>query len=175
MTSPSGVSQAEVPLYVNTRTRSRYFAAITAMSCVQMIFWCYLSYASFTDLKLISAQTSSKDKPKNSSIKWSMGLSAAALSVGSFFTATALMYPQRIVRQMSYLPKKEVVKIGVFTPFGKHKDVQVPLTTIKCKGTRISHKHLSLKVKGYPLHYIVDHQGTFQSPKLFDTLIGTRQ
>ena len=123
-----------------------------------------------------------------------MGLSAAALSVRSFFTATALMYPQRIVRQMSYQRRKwsnwclhhlEDTKI-----FKCPSDYQM-------QGIRIPHKHLSLKVQGdyqmqrnshstqtlvtegprlsATLHCLLIIKEHFSLLNYFDTLIGTKQ
>ena len=125
-----------------------------------------------------------------------MELSASALSVGSFFTDS----------NSSDVPTKNCLTNVLLTKEGSGQNWCLhhleDTKMFKCpsdyqmQGTRISHKHLSLKVQGdyqmqrnshstqtlvtlkvqgCPLHYIVDHQGTFQSPKLFDTLIGTKQ
>lgn len=172
-------SVSEVPLYVNTRTRPRVFIAITVMSCVQMLFWCYLSYAALTDIRLLSTHTAGKHSDssisKYSSLKWRVGLSAVALSVGTFFTMTSLMHPQRSVHQLLYLPKRELVRIGTYTPLGRQKTITVPLSTIKCVGRRLKTSQISLKVKGHSLYFLMDHQGSFPSPKLFDLLIATRK
>ena len=169
-------TQVEVPLYVLHQSRLFYrvfYTMLTSMSCLMMVGCCCLSYATLT-----AFQTARKnnDNEKKSSLKWSLGSLVISLSGGSFCLATAWMLPQRYVRQLSYLPKRKIVKIGVSTPLGSYKDVLVPLNTIMRTDSSMSSslKPLSLKVKGHFLFYFLKREGTFQSPKLFDSLIKQR-
>ena len=115
-------------LYKNTQSQTKFFKLIFLMSGVQLVFWAYLSYFAFAELrqetlcqqsdqtpptlqKQEATPTSSTVKepikaPWYSSLKWRLAISLLALGVGVFFATTACMYPLRVVHTMSYIRGK---------------------------------------------------------------------
>ena len=169
-------TQVEVPLYVFHESRlfeRVFYTMFTSISCLMIVCGCYVSYGTLTAFKNARKDNDNEEK---SALTFSLANSVLSLSAGSFCLATAWMLPQRSVRQLSYLPKRKMVKIGVYTPLGSYKDVLVPLNTIMRTDSSMSSspKSLSLEVKGHYICYRLEQEGTFQSPKLFDSLIGKR-
>lgn len=160
----------EVSLYINPQKSRLFFAGLTSMSCFVLVGSCYLSYST---LKVFKTVRDGGDDTKKSSIKWFFASSTLALTAGAVFAATAWFLPLRTVKKLSYLPKREMIKINVHTPLGSYKDILVPVKDVSCRGDSMStsQKPLSMKVKGHPLFYLIDLQGTFPSHKLFDMLI----
>ena len=192
---PTVVASASknITLYENLSVRPGYFRLIAIVSGIQLLFWGYLSVFAFTELQeKTHKQSDSKtewtltapadsvleDEQKGSwytSLKWRMTFSLLALSAGIFFGITACMYPLRVVQKLCFL-KPSSVCLTTYTPMGTKRALEVPLTNITCSGDRLSERaQLALKVKGYPLFFLVDKQGQFWAPRLFDTLIASRK
>ena len=58
------------------------------------------------------------------------------------------------------------------------REVCADLGDIRVAGSRITEgkgRQLGMKVKGHRLFYLLDREGDFPNPKLFDTLIGARR
>ena len=58
------------------------------------------------------------------------------------------------------------------------REVLVDLNNIAVAGSRVAEgkgRQLGMKVKGHRMFYLLDREGDFPSPKLFDTLIGARR
>ena len=58
------------------------------------------------------------------------------------------------------------------------RDVRVDLGDIRVAGSRVAEgkgRQLGMKVKGHRLFYLLDREGDFPNPKIFDTLIGARR
>ncbi len=169
-----------------------------------MIFWGYLSYFAFTQLKgedprasqescgsepdadsLSEPSSDLKPKPRSlwlfsfdfTSLKWRLGLSLLAFGAGVLFTATACMYPLRMINRIYFKKSTAAALIHTYTPLGSGRALTAPLTDILSSGDRgSSGSHLSLKIRGYPMYFLVDKQnGTFLAPRLYDTLIGSRK
>ena len=103
-------------------------------------------------------------------------MSLLSLSAGVFFVITANMYPLRCVHRLYFIQRSSAAQIHTFTPFGSVRKLQVPLGDITCTGERSSTRaQLALKVKDYPLFFLLDKQGTFVAPRMFDTLIASRK
>ena len=190
-------SSTKVLLYENLSARPGYFRLIAIVSGIQLLFWSYLSLYAFTELreekthrtaKRIESNTEGtltspvdsqiEEKQKGSwytSLKWRVSFSLLALGAGIFFGITACMYPLRVVRQLFFLKPSSVCLI-TYTPTGTTRSLQLPLTAVTCSGERLSERaQLALKVKGYPLFFLIDRQGQFSAPRLFDTLIASRK
>lgn len=176
-------------LYENTKAKPKYFKLIAIVSGIQLFFWTYLSYAALTDFssnglmkqehgnKVGSTKAQSQSKPTwFTSSKWRLVGSLISLSAGVFFAVIANMYPQRIVHRLYFLQRLSTAQIQTYSPFGSVKSIQVPLGDITCTGDRLTAKaQLALKVRGYPLYFLIDKQGRFVAPRMFDTLIASRK
>ena len=157
-------------MYVNRQSNRLFFAGLTSMSCLVVMASGFFSYST---LKAIQNANKSGDDEKKSSMKWFVASSTLSILAGAIFAVTAWFLPQRSIQKLSYLPKREMIKVGVYTPLGSHQEFLVPVNNISSNGNSSSpaHKPLSVKVKGHSLFYLVDLEATFQSRKLFDTLI----
>lgn len=166
------------------------------MSAVQLVFWTYLSYFAFVELrqeklcKLAdkqqppSASTSNEEvivdptsPPWYSSLRWRLGISLLALSLGVFFGVTACMYPLRVVQTLHYVRGGGLVRITTYTPLRGTRQVEAPLEDIGLAGSRreVKGRQVGMKVKGHRLFFLLDREGTFPAPAMFDTLIGSRR
>ena len=126
-------------LYKNTQSQTKFFKLIFLMSGVQLVFWAYLSYFAFAELRqeklclqtdqtpptlqeqqatpTLSTGKAPITAPWYSSLKWRLAISLLALSVGVFFATTACMYPLRVVQKMSYIRgKMGGVSITTYSP-----------------------------------------------------------
>ena len=185
----SNAATSAVLLYENTKANPKYFKLIAIVSGIQLFFWTYLSYAALTDFsgngpmkqehgnKVGSTEAQSQSKPAwFTSSKWRLVGSLISLSAGVFFAVIANMYPQRIVHRLYFLQRLSTAQIQTYSPFGSVKSIQVPLGDITCTGDRLTAKaQLALKVRGYPLYFLIDKQGRFVAPRMFDTLIASRK
>jgi hypothetical protein len=118
--------------------------------------------------------------PWYTSLRWRLAISLLALGVGVFFATTACMYPLRVVQRMSFVRGKGGghVCITTYSPFRGTREVCAELSTIGMAGSRVEPgrgRQLGMKVRGHRLFYLLDRQGDFPSPTLFDTLIGARK
>ena len=116
--------------------------------------------------------------PWYTSLRWRLGISLLALGMGVFFATTACMYPLRVVQRIYYVRGVRSVVVTTYTPFRRGtREVQAPLDDVALAGSRsdVKGRQVGMKVKGHRLFFLVDKEGTFPSPSLFDTLIGTRR
>lgn len=59
-----------------------------------------------------------------------------------------------------------------------HREVRADLSDIGMAGSRVTEgkgRQLGMKVKGHRLFYLLDREGEFPLPTLFDTLVGVRK
>lgn len=169
------------------------------MSAVQLVFWTYLSYFALVELrqeKLCKVadkkQPASQDRsstsseevivdptspPWYSSLRWRLGMSLLALGLGVLFGVTACMYPLRVVQTLHYVRRGGLVHITTYTPFRGTRKVEAQLEDIRLAGSRreVKGRQVGMKVKGHRLFFLLDREGTFPAPAMFDTLIGSRR
>ena len=124
-----------VLLYHNPLSRPRFFLIISIAAGIQLVFWTYLSYVALTEYyqvkpranksiedvnELVSSDNSLQNilQSKAKSIKWRVALSLLALSVGTFFTFTALMYPLRTVHRILFYRGRQSMELTTYTPLG---------------------------------------------------------
>ena len=144
LTRSNTTSAPTILLYQNTQSQTKFFSVIFIMSGVQLIFWAYLSYFAFAELRQETlchqadqatptlqeaTPTLQEDTPTPStikepvkapwysSLKWRLAISLMALGVGVFFATTACMYPLRVVQTLSYIRGKGGgVSITTYSP-----------------------------------------------------------
>ena len=180
----------EVLLYENTKAKPKYFKLIAIVSVIQLFFWTYLSYFALTEFngktnqptkrehktEASSSATQSNGNTWFTSSKWRIAMSLLSLSAGVFFAITANMYPLRCIHRLYFIQRSSAAQIHTYTPLGSVRKLQVPLNDITCTGDRSSARaQLALKVKDYPLFFLLDRQGQFVAPRMFDTLIASRK
>lgn len=80
------------------------------------------------------------------------------------------------VRYLIALKNGKDVSIVTYTPFGKNRILNVPLTCISAQESRQTAKvYLPLKVKNMTFFYILDMKGEFKNTHLFDSVIGLKR
>ena len=112
------------------------------------------------------------------SSKMRLGLSIFALGAGVLFAVTACMYPLRIVHKIFLLRSVGVAQaqLHTYNPLGGIRVLSTSLTDLTCSGDRLNaNSMLTLKLKGYPMYFLVDSRGTFHAPHQFDRMIASRQ
>lgn len=104
-----------------------------------------------------------------SSAKWRVILSLLSLGAGLFFATTACMYPLRIVQKLTYVGNsQQLLKFVTYTPLGSTRTLSVAVGNVACvtsEERRSRLTHLAVKVKGYPLFFLLDQQGTQLNPQ----------
>lgn len=139
----------QVLLYQNSTTKPLFFLFITVASTIQYGFWSYLAIEAFTDYqkKLPEKQSDNQQveesgstqgtakkalfesiKEKASSSKWRLGISLLALTFGSLFAFTSVLYPRRTINRLVYSHSKQSLEITTYTPFGKLTSKEVMFT-----------------------------------------------
>ncbi|XP_003385675.1 PREDICTED: transmembrane protein 223-like [Amphimedon queenslandica] len=187
----------QVLLYQNTVTKPLFFLFITVASGIQYTFWSYLALEAFKDYQQKppekhsdkqkeeaesgSTQGTAKRalfesiKEKASSGKWRLGVTLLALTFGSLFAFTSVIYPRRTINKVMYSHSKQALEITTYTPLGGLTSKEVPCLSVWRKGSAQS-SHVSLKVKGDIFYYLLgEKNGKFHNPKMFDMIIGTRR
>ena len=187
LSSPS----TTITLYTNENVKSNLFRVITFVSGIQLVVWTYLSYFALFELNSdatslrkksrvtpSTSTTAQDDTPSSyserfikrfSSPKWRVVLSLFSLGAGIFFATTACMYPLRIVQRLTYVGNsQQILRFVTYTPLGSTRTLTVPVGNVKCVTSderRPRLTHVAVKIRGYPLYFLLDQQGTQLSPQ----------
>ena len=169
-------------LYENSEKSPTLFVFIGAISVVQMLFWSYLAWFAYRGLsdeglqRRIEHSDDHQTKSKViTSTKWRLVASLLALSTGAFFAYTANMLTFRTVVRLQLVQRRSSLLFTTYTPWGRTRVVDVPLASIRSVGDRQGPSpQVAVKVKGYPLFFLLDKKGVFKEPRLFDALIVSR-
>lgn len=69
-----------------------------------------------------------------------------------------------------------LVTLVTYTPFGRNRMMNVPLSNVSCTEVRnVAKTTLPLKIKGYFMHFILDMKGEFKNETLFDNTAGLKR
>ena len=146
-----------------------------ATSFVQLLTWSYLSYFTYSKCK---RSTNVKQK------KWGTKLAVLLLCTGIMFSSMATIYCLRSVQKLELLRPKikpgmvELMnninlRITTYTPFGTTRELTTPVTEVHSR-KREDTSQLGLKVKGYPLYFLLDKQGTFHNTRMLETFVTSK-
>ena len=169
-------------LYENSQKRPAIFMFIGAISVVQMMFWSYLSWFAYKGLGSERLQERMQDTDEDdskkkiiTSTKWRLIASLLALATGGFFAYTANMLTYRTVIRLQLVHQRNSLLFTTYTPWGSTRVIDAPLSRIHSIGNRLDGGgQVAVKVKGYPLFFLIDKKGQFIDPRLFDSLIVSR-
>ena len=82
----------------------------------------------------------------------------------------------RSVKYIILLRGGEKVTIVTYHPFKNEVKMTVPLDHVTCKATRNENKpYVPIKLKDLKHHFIIDKQGQFVNPELFDGTVGVKR
>lgn len=179
----------DVTLYYHDRRK--FFRLVGLASAGQLVFWIYLAYFQYSKRKLFENLPRKNEDPsldlsrprtgyvwKIVSVFESRPLSVAMVAVtfGMFLSFTGWFYCLRSVNRLVLVSGGTSVRVVTHTPLGGTHSFPVTLTDISCLGSRLDTKtQLPLKFRGHKFFFIVDKDGKFLQPTLFDNTVGLKR
>lgn len=179
----------EVTLYYYNRQK---FFRLVGLACAsQFVFWAWMAYfqlsrVQFADLLNLESKKSQEkilDVSSKQGISWKVVrfveerpvlLASVAIAVGLFFTTSGWIYSLRSVNRL--VLQGNNVRVVTHTPLGGTRSLMVPISEVSCSGSRIGTKpQVTLKLKGHSFFFLVDKEGEFLQPTLFDKTVGMKR
>lgn len=179
----------DVTLYYYNRQK---FFRLVGLACAsQFVFWAWMAYfqlsrVQFADLLNLESEKSQGkilDVSSKPGYTWKIVrfveerpvlLACVAVAVGLFFTTSGWIYSLRSVNRL--VLQGNNVRVVTHTPLGGTRSVTVPVSDVSCSGSRIGTKpQVSLKLKGHKFFFLVDKEGEFLQPTLFDKTVGMKR
>ncbi|XP_074607170.1 transmembrane protein 223-like [Acropora palmata] len=179
----------DVTLYYYNRQR---FFRLVGLACAsQFVFWSWMAYFQLSKLNFAdllnreSRKTQQKilDVSSKPGISWKIVrfleeqpllLACFAVGVGLFFTISGWIYSLRSVNRLVLHGNN--VRVVTHTPLGGTRSVTVPVSDVSCIGSRIGTKpQVTLKLKGHKFFFLVDKDGEFLQPTLFDKTVEVKR
>ncbi|NXW81208.1 TM223 protein, partial [Hirundo rustica] len=163
----------DVVLYQHDR--SRFFRLVGLFCTGQGLFWAYLAHFAFTALRPAPAPGPRPDDPlRPRDNKWRFGFTASCLTVGSLTLAAGCVLPLRSVSRVTLLRGGSAVTIGTPGPLGLgRRSLTVPLRDVSGRAHRLQVRAaVPIKVRGRPFFFLLDKNGSFSDPRLFDITVG---
>ncbi|KXJ18692.1 transmembrane protein 223 [Exaiptasia diaphana] len=165
--------------------RRKFFRLVGLASCSQSVFWIYLAYFQYTTRPQIMAGMAEREKMMSSerseSKIWKVVqlieqspvfLSVFAVSVGMFLSATGWIYCLRNVNSIVLTKGGEMLKITTHTPLGGTRSITTPIRHVSSIASRLDNKsQIPFKIKGHKFFFIIDKEGQFLQPTLFDNTV----
>lgn len=101
------------------------------------------------------------------------GASGLVIIFGVLVMAFGLVYPSRMIREITLLKGGDKILLETYRPFGFTKKQEIKLKDISAQwGQTEAKDHLPLRVRGTQFHYLVDQQGIYFNRRLFDQTVG---
>ncbi|KAJ7360360.1 hypothetical protein OS493_016992 [Desmophyllum pertusum] len=168
--------------------RQKFFCLVGLACTSQFIFWAWMAYFQFSRIKLADlvnleskrSQGEILDVSSKPGVSWKIFrfieerpimLASFAVAVGMFFTASGFIYSLRSVNRL--VLQGNNVRVVTHTPLGGTRSVTVPISDVSCSGSRTGTKsQISLKLKGHSFFFLVDKEGEFLQPTMFDKTVG---
>lgn len=172
----------DVTLYYYNRQK---FFRLVGLACAsQFIFWGWMAYF-LISLKRDKGQEKILDVSSSSNLgaSWKIVrfvmdspvmLASFAVGVGLVFTTSGFIYSLRSVNRL--VLQGNNLRVVTHTPLGGTRSVTVPISDVSCTGSRIGAKpQVPLKLKGYRFFFLLDKEGEFMQPTLFDKTVGIKR
>ena len=112
------------------------------------------------------------------SSKWRLSLSILSLGAGAVFAMVAYIYPQRMVRTMTYFRPTQLLEVQTYSPWGSVKTLEVPLNDVLCNTSPeqvASGQNIALKFKDYSLYFMLNTRNTTSHPLLSSLVLRRRK
>jgi len=173
----------DVTLYYYNRQK---FFRLVGLACAsQFIFWGWMAYFLISlerrrsQEKVLGVSSSSS----NPGASWKIVrfvmdrpvmLASFAVGVGLVFTTSGFIYSLRSVNRL--VLEGNNLRVVTHTPLGGTRSVTVPISDVSCTGSRIGAKpQVPLKLKGHRFFFLLDKEGEFLQPTLFDKTVGIKR
>lgn len=194
-------------LFENKRINPILFRITTAISGFQLLVWGYLSYFALTQLESHKESDTKVGQEKDSptpqhdvkselkedksigtrtdlykwfmSSKWRLFLSLLSLGAGTVFGLVAFIYPQRVVRTLTYVRPTQMLEVVTYSPWGVARKIEVPLVDVVCNTTEAQlaqlakGQNIALKIKDYSLFFLLNPGSTIDP--MLRTLVLSRR
>ncbi|XP_015915428.1 transmembrane protein 223 [Parasteatoda tepidariorum] len=145
---------------------------------VGQLFLCGYYASTFFSLRNTDTRHGEKSSWRNvnlSSFKSRMISAATCMGFGLLTAFISYSLPYRIVKQLTLHKGGDIVTILTYGPFGRTRQLSVPLRKISCMCTREEAKsYIPFKIKNKSLFFLIDCKGKFLQPTLYDVSVGTK-
>ncbi|KAK4297566.1 hypothetical protein Pmani_030019 [Petrolisthes manimaculis] len=165
-----------------TYDNGKFFKLLNLFAISQFCFWSYLSNFAFVTMRNVQIP---EEVQADAKLPWwkktnfgqfRYGITISSFLIGWGTLGMSWMYTIRCVRYLVLLRGGRQLAFITFTPFGRTRQITVPLEKVSAVQSRMSVKtHLPLKVQGKSLHYLLDMRGKFTNTKLFDYSAGLKR
>ncbi|XP_063244933.1 transmembrane protein 223 [Bacillus rossius redtenbacheri] len=161
--------------------RLKYMRALSLFGVSQYLFWTFLGHTTYTTLKDVPVEEKNDNDPWWKKInlgeqKYRLGITILCLVVGHGLLASTWLYSLKSIRYLVLRKGGNNVSIVTYTPVGQTRTITTDLNKVSCTESRLSARvHLPVKVKGYSLYFMLDKDGEFFNPQLFDRTVGMRR
>ncbi|CAG9761832.1 unnamed protein product [Ceutorhynchus assimilis] len=168
----------DVILYKSNNEKS--FKVINFFGIVQFGFWNYLALTAYQTLKDVPVDKSSDDvwwrRINFGESKWKNSFTIVSFLIGWGILSVSWIYTLRAVKYLILRKGGKEATIVTYGPFGKNRMFTLDVNNISATQARsASVAFLPLKVKNHKFHYMVDMQGEFRNPVLFDHTAGLKR
>ncbi|MGH0173851.1 UNVERIFIED_CONTAM: hypothetical protein FKN15_066328 [Acipenser sinensis] len=150
----------------------RTFFRLLGFFCAgQFLFWISLAHFAFTSLKdtgyreTVITDDAGKNLPKLGGVSLNLGSSKWRYG----FTVSCLTVVSRVLLHRG----GQEVTFTTYYPFGGTSSFSAPLRHVSCVAHRAEvPSMIPIRVKGHALYFLLDKQGRFHNPRLFDVTVG---
>lgn len=155
---------------------------MNVFAITQFVFWIGMGF-SLSDMKTVELPQKTEE---DDSLPWwrkydfsyyRRPMSIAAFAIGWVVLAGCWSHTLRTVQHIVLRKGGKSVTIATYTPFGFTRQHTVPLEKVSAVSGRIGAPGslMTLKVKGHMLHFLVDTEGNFVKPVLYEKTMGVRR
>ncbi|RDD37660.1 Transmembrane protein 223 [Trichoplax sp. H2] len=188
---------AKRDIVIYTNKKESFFATISVVSICQLFFWTYLGEFAFSELRdPYSSIKPNEDKKKEelalddsdsisrseraqlsrASTRMRVGLATVSIVAGLSFCVIGFFYCYRSVKSLALTRGGIDVKITTYGPFGMHRQLTVPLSNMSAMAKRNeTNSPIPIRIRNYSFYFLVDHQGKFLEPRLYDRTISIKR
>ncbi|XP_055311514.1 transmembrane protein 223 [Sitodiplosis mosellana] len=162
----------------------RYFKMMNIFGLAQFFFWLICSEFTLSNLRntpINEGAPNFADLPLYLRVnlgenKYKYGLAIGCFMFGLVILGFVWTFTLRNVRYLILRKGGNKVAFVTYGPFGTNRIIDVPLNCVSAVTARESGaSSLPIKVKSKRFHYLLDKQGEFTNPKLFDHVINVKR
>ncbi|CAG7723711.1 unnamed protein product [Allacma fusca] len=168
----------DIVIYKNEN--QKFIRLVSFFSLSQLGFWGFLSYSTLS-LKDVPIPQDTEGLPFYKKINLGDDLhkkflSGAYATIGYLIFTGGWIYVVRSIRYIILRKGGGTISLVSYHPSGRNAVMDVPINCVSASGSRAAKKsYIPIKVKGRRLFYMLDTDGTFPRPELFDRTVGVHR
>ncbi|XP_015590821.1 transmembrane protein 223 [Cephus cinctus] len=183
--STKQVSSVERPYEVNTNVannvilykfeKDRFHKLLTIFGFSQLFGWLTISYYIYISYcKNLFETENWIDHVKENPVRFFLLVSSTMLGVLSYGVIHFLI--TRSIKYVILCKGGKQFMIATYHPIKQTTVKTIPIESVTLRTSRSEGKNvIALKIKGSPLYYLLDSQGVYTNPKLFDYTAGVKR